>query len=116
MDDGCIHVVGKSREANARTLERIAATAFRWADNNAVAFDDSKTELLHFHRARKDDISPLILVTLPNGTTVNPGTPNIGRDVVRWKCPCRCRGSDWSGAAGGLQRGLRLAAAIPLGL
>ena len=84
MDDVCIHVVGKSREANARTLEKIAATAFRWADNNAVAFDDSKTELLHFHRARKDDVSPSILVTLPNGTTVNPGTPNIGRDVVRW--------------------------------
>ena len=39
-------VTGKTRAHNARQLEAAARVAFQWANNNAVAFDDSKTEWL----------------------------------------------------------------------
>ena len=43
-------VVGRSEEENCRKLEAVARTAFEWGDNNAVAFDNPKTELIHFHQ------------------------------------------------------------------
>jgi ribonuclease HI len=75
IDDVACLVVGDSEEENCRKLEDIARTAFEWGDNNAVAFDDPKTELIHFHRQRH---SPQCSVTLPNGTIIKPSP------VVRW--------------------------------
>jgi hypothetical protein len=62
------------REDNAGSLEAAAVTAFRWAEESAVAFDDVKSELLHFHCERQDVVSEVMKVTLPNGTVVGPGT------------------------------------------
>ena len=68
-------VVGDSEEENCKALEAVARTAFEWGDNNAVAFNDPKTELIHFHQRQH---SPQCSVTLPYGTTIVPST------VVRW--------------------------------
>ena len=75
IDDVACLVVGDSEEENCKELEAVARTAFEWGDNNAVAFDDPKTELILFHRRRH---SPQCSVTLHNGTTIMPST------VVRW--------------------------------
>ena len=50
IDDVACLVVGDSEEENCKELEAVATTAFEWGDNNAVAFDDPKTELIYFHR------------------------------------------------------------------
>jgi hypothetical protein len=47
--------------------------AFHWAEESAVAFDDEKSELLHFHWERQDEVSEATKVRLPNGTVVGPG-------------------------------------------
>ena len=52
IDDVACLVVGRREEENCRKLEAFARTAFEWGDNNAVAFDDPKTELIHFHQKR----------------------------------------------------------------
>ena len=49
IDDVACLVVGDSEEENCKQLEAIIRTAFKWGDNNAVAFDNPKTELIHFH-------------------------------------------------------------------
>jgi len=49
IDDVACLVAGDSEEENCGRLEAIARTAFDWGDRNAVAFDDPKTELIHFH-------------------------------------------------------------------
>jgi hypothetical protein len=74
IDDIALVAHGRSREENARTLEAAAQTAFAWAQDNAVAFDDSKSQLLHFRRARDDTHTSSTNVKLPNGTVVMPGT------------------------------------------
>jgi hypothetical protein len=78
IDDIALVVQGISELDNSRRLERVARTAFRWANENAVAFDDSKTELIHFHTRRAISSEPGTSVTLPNGTVIKPGM------VVRW--------------------------------
>jgi ribonuclease HI len=84
IDDVALVTHGRTREENARALEAAARTAFTWAQDNAVAFDDSKSELLHFHRARDDTHTTATNVQLPNGTIVTPGTKGGRRDIVRW--------------------------------
>ena len=74
MDDVAIIATGKSAVANVKLLERAAAITFEWAAANAVAFDDSKSELIHFTRSRR----PLQTLQLPNGTVVQPAP------VLRW--------------------------------
>jgi hypothetical protein len=52
IDDVVLVAQGKTREGNLRVLEVAARTAFQWAWDNAVAFDDAKSEMIHFHRSR----------------------------------------------------------------
>ena len=78
IDDIALVVQGISELDNSRRLERVARTAFRWANENAVAFDDSKTELIHFHTRRAISSKPSILVMLPNNMVIKPGI------VVYW--------------------------------
>jgi hypothetical protein len=52
IDDVAMVAQGKTREGNVRALAVAARTAFQWARDNAVAFDDTKSEMLHFHQAR----------------------------------------------------------------
>ena len=50
-------------------LRDITYTAFKWADDNVVTFDDSKSELIHFettHKMTRESIR------LPNGTIIHP--------------------------------------------
>jgi hypothetical protein len=98
MDDLALVVQGRSAARNARRLEEAARVAFDWANNYCVTFDDSKTELLHFHRhgtrqrkSRGNDAPPRILVTtafnalekvtLPDGTVVSQPADDT---AVRW--------------------------------
>jgi hypothetical protein len=84
IDDVAIVAQGKTREGNVRALEAAARTAFQWARDNAVAFDDANSEMLHFHRARQDTITEDIKIRLPHGMVVEPGTRGGKMDVVRW--------------------------------
>ena len=79
IDDVALVVTGKNQAANCRRLEAAARVAFKWAENNAVAFDDSKTELMHFHNRHSNAMSDDDTVTLPNQTVVHPET-----NAVRW--------------------------------
>ena len=56
-------------------VESRTIVAFEWADQNAIQFDDSKSELIHFHKSYKASTTT---VTLPNGTVLHP------KEVVRW--------------------------------
>ena len=78
IDDICLMVEGDSPEMNAATLEGAVATCFNWGRQNAVAFDDPKSELMHFYTARKEIKNPYVNVVLPNGTLIEPS------DVQRW--------------------------------
>ena len=49
-----------------------------------MAFDDSKTELMHFHTARDNTIIDNERVTLLNGTVVSPGAKGLNVETVRW--------------------------------
>ena len=49
VDDIVLVSSNKTMEINITELEKAAATAFNWADNNAIAFDDIKSELIHFN-------------------------------------------------------------------
>jgi hypothetical protein len=60
------------------------ATAFRWVQESMVAFDDVKSELLHFHWARQDVVGEATKVRLPNGMVVGPGMRGGQQDMVRW--------------------------------
>jgi hypothetical protein len=84
IDDVALVTHGRTREDNASALEATARTAFRWANDNTVAFDDNKSELLHFHRTQQDTTPDAINVQLPNGIVLKPGTQGGQKDVVRW--------------------------------
>ena len=78
IDDICLVVEGDSPEENATELEEAVATCFMWGKKNAVAFDDPKSELMHYYKARKKIQNPYVNVILPNGTCIEPS------DVQRW--------------------------------
>jgi hypothetical protein len=84
IDDVALVAQGKTREGNSRALEVVARTAFQWVWGNAVAFDDAKSEMLHFHHSRRDIITEETKIWLPYGTVVEPGTRGGKSDVVRW--------------------------------
>jgi hypothetical protein len=84
IDDIALVTHGRTREDNTRALEAAACAAFQWANDNAVTFDDNKSELLHFHHARQDTTPDAINVQLPNRTVVKPGTQGGRKDIVRW--------------------------------
>ncbi len=53
IDDVALYVEGKNIKENAKKLEKAAKIAFTWANENAVQFDDSKSELIHFDSQKK---------------------------------------------------------------
>jgi len=63
-----VTVEGKSAEENSIVLEKVAKSLFLWAKDNAVVFDDSKTELIHFNKNKEMIISA---VTLSNNIIIN---------------------------------------------
>jgi len=77
MDDVALVTQSSSLKTNTATLETAAGIAFDWADANAVAFDDPKSEIIHFHRQRNFTATDHQL-RLPNGTMVVP------KACLRW--------------------------------
>jgi hypothetical protein len=75
---------GRTHEDNAHILKKATQTAFKWADENAVAFNDSKSEMLHFHHTCQDTTPDAINITLPNGIIMKPGIQEGRKDVIRW--------------------------------
>ena len=62
-----LYTAGTSAQQNCLKLQEAAQTVFLWAAENAVQFDDSKSELIHFTKQRK---LPEDSVTLSNGTII----------------------------------------------
>jgi ribonuclease HI len=75
IDDVGIVYTGKSLKTNSRVLQEVAREVFQWAEENAVTFDDSKSELIHFTQQQR---KPTNTVQLPNGTVVQPS------ECLRW--------------------------------
>ena len=61
IDDISISISSKSIEINCRILTETVKNAFKWADENAVKFDDFKSELIHFESKRKMSENFIIL-------------------------------------------------------
>jgi ribonuclease HI len=83
IDDVALVTHSRTREDNACELEAATRTAFQWANDNAIAFDDNKSELLHFHCTQQDTTPDAINVQLPNGTVVKLRMQGGRKDVVR---------------------------------
>jgi ribonuclease HI len=75
IDDVALVAKGRTEEENCRKLESVINTVFQWAQENAVEFDDSKTELIHFHSKRT---TAGATIRFPNGKILIP------KSSVRW--------------------------------
>ena len=78
IDDICLLVVGDPPQQNYPILEEGVTTCFNWGKENAVPFDDPKSELMHFYNTRKEITDPYVNIVLPNGTLIKPSS------VQRW--------------------------------
>ena len=67
IDDVTIYVSEKSAKENSEVLQEVIKTVFAWAEENAVQFDDSKSELIHFCKGRKKQTAE---ITLSNKTVI----------------------------------------------
>src|SRR5437588_12198532 len=72
INDICLLVEGNSLAENTIQLEEAVATCFNYGTEYAVAFNDLKSELMHFYKARKEITSPYTSVILPNGRKIEP--------------------------------------------
>src|SRR5437660_6578586 len=72
IDDICLLVVGDSPQQNCELLEEGVTTCFNWGKENAIAFDDPKSELMHFYNTRKEITDLYVNIVLPNGTIIEP--------------------------------------------
>ncbi len=57
-----VTVKDKSAKENSIMLEKVAKSLFLWAKNNAIVFNDSKTELIHFNKNKEIAILTVILL------------------------------------------------------
>jgi len=70
-----VTVVGNSTNENSIVLEKVIKSLFSWIKDNAVVFDDSKTEFIHFNKNKETAIST---ITLSNNTVIKSS------EVVWW--------------------------------
>ena len=75
INDVSILVSNKNVKQNISMLRDITYTAFKWADDNVVTFDDLKSELIHFETTHKMTREP---IRLPNGTIIHPS------EYIKW--------------------------------
>ena len=68
-------VKSKSAEENSIMLEKVVKSLFLWAKDNAIVFNDSKTELIHFN---KDKEIAILTVTLLNNIIIKSSK------VIQW--------------------------------
>ena len=66
-----LYISGKTAEEKTKVLQEAAKTVFTWAEENAVQFNDSKSELIHFSRARWE---PTAEITLLNKIVIKLST------------------------------------------
>src|SRR6202008_1773556 len=67
IDDVGLVYTGRTIKINVRTLQEAAREIFKWAEENAVTFNDSKSELIHFTAQHHE---PKQIIVLPNGIKV----------------------------------------------
>ncbi len=48
IDNVTLYIEGRNIDKNVKILKNAAKIAFTWAENNAMQFNDSKSELIHF--------------------------------------------------------------------
>ncbi len=75
IDDVTLYIEGRNIDKNVKMLKNAAKIAFTWAKNNAVQFNDSKSELIHFE-SHKTTFNQMII--LLNNTVIKSKT------CVRW--------------------------------
>jgi hypothetical protein len=75
IDDISLSTSSTSLKRNIRILEREVKKLYKLAEDSAISFDLSKTELIHFTSGREAKGATL---TLPNQEVVKP------KEVVRW--------------------------------
>ena len=61
IDDVMLYIEGRNIDKNVKILKNAAKIAFTWAENNAVQFDDSKSELIHFE-SYKTTLNQMIIL------------------------------------------------------
>ncbi len=75
IDDMMLYIKGRNIDKNVKMLENAAKITFTWIENNAVQFNDSKSELIHFE-SHKTTFNQMII--LLNNTIIKSKT------CVRW--------------------------------
>jgi hypothetical protein len=73
IDNIALVTHGQTCEDNAHTLTAATCTVFQYANNDAITFDDNKSELLHFYHARQDTTLDAMKVQLLNGIVIKLG-------------------------------------------
>jgi len=61
IDDVTLHVKGRNIDKNVKMLKNAAKIAFTWAKNNAVQFNNLKSELIHFE-SYKTTLNQIIIL------------------------------------------------------
>jgi len=61
IDDVTLYVEERNIDKNVKILKNAAKIAFTWAENNAVQFDNSKSELIHFE-SHKMTLNQMIIL------------------------------------------------------
>ncbi len=61
IDDVTLYIEKRNIDKNVKMLKNAAKIAFTWAENNAVQFDDLKSELIHFE-SHKMTLNQMIIL------------------------------------------------------
>ena len=61
IDDVALYMKKKNINKNLKTLKNAAKIAFTWAKKNAMQFNDSKSELIHF-KSHKTILNQMIIL------------------------------------------------------
>ncbi len=67
VDDIMIYTSSKKIEINCERLNQAISIAFKWARENVIKFDDSKSEMIHFELKKEMSTNT---ITLSNETTL----------------------------------------------
>ena len=67
IDDVALYIEESLAKKNCKVLKRTVKTVFKWAPENTVKFDDSKSEIIYFFRKKQEAKNS---VTLSNNTII----------------------------------------------
>ena len=57
-----LYISEKTIKENAKVLQEATKTVFTWAKENAVQFNDSKSELIYFFKAKRELTAEITLL------------------------------------------------------